>query len=376
MSEQVDEPEVVTVPDSAPPRALRRRVESLLAAGSLVAMPTETVYGIAARADHPGAIRALRETKDRPAEVALTWHVAHRRAVESFLPLQPLAARLAARYWPGPLSLILEGVPAGLEAVARDGWTGVRFPAHRATTGMLASLDFPVVMSSANLHGEPPALDAADVVRRFGKRLALVVDGGPSRLGEASGVLRVGRGHFDLLREGLLPAADLRRTAGLRLGFACTGNTCRSPMAEGLARHMLAERLGVRGAARPADATAGAIEDFGFEVQSMGVFAGPGSPASRHAVEVLAEWDIDLSRHASRPALLEELKELDLVYCMTSSHVEALRGMLPPSRARHVELLDPTGGDVPDPIGGSLAAYRARAEHIRECLAARIADWA
>jgi len=108
----------------------------------------------------------------------------------------------------------------------------------------------------------------------------------------------------------------------------------------------------------------------------MGVFAGPGSPASHHAVDVMAERDIDLRGHASIPARPEAVTELDRVYCMTEAHCLALRSMLSPREARRVELLDPAGHDVPDPIGGSVAIYRQCAEHILACLEERAADWA
>ncbi|MEW6072351.1 MAG: L-threonylcarbamoyladenylate synthase [Planctomycetota bacterium] len=376
MSERAGGVEIVPAADEEPPRALGKRVEEILRGGGIVAMPTETVYGLAARADDGAAVALLRALKGRPADAPLTWHVASRAAVDGFSALRPLARRLAERYWPGPLTLVLYGVPSGLERAARDGWTGLRLPAHRATIGLLADLDFPVAMSSANRHGEPPRRTAAEVAREFGARLALVVDGGPSRLGEASGVLRVGPGHFDLLREGLLPASDLRRTAGLAIGFACTGNTCRSPMAAAMAGRLLEERLGIRGAARPAGATAADLAAFGFAVRSMGVLAGHSLPASPSAVAAMAERGLDLAGHLSHPAHPELLRELDLVYCMTRAHVEAVKGLLSPGRARTVVLLDPAGEDIPDPLGGPLEVYRACAARLLAALAARAGEWA
>ena len=372
MSEHDPAPEILTAADEAPTRDLRRRVVGLLAEGALVALPTETVYGLAARADHEGALSALIGGKARPRELGLTWHVARRDAAERFETLRPLVGRLVERYWPGPLTLVLSGVPKGLERVARDGWTGVRLPAHALTRGILDAADFPIVMSSANRHGDAPAIEAREVAARFADSLALVVDAGPSRLGESSGVLQVGPGRFELLREGLLPLDDLRATAGLRLAFACTGNTCRSPMAEVIAREILGTRLGLAEGER----TEAGVARFGFSVRSMGVFAGPGSPASRPAQEVAKERGLDLSAHRSSPALPEEIAELDHVWCMTASHVDSLRRMLPPRHAKKVQLLDPGGVDVPDPIGGSREIYRACAARIGAGIAKRAEDWA
>ena len=242
-------------------------------------------------------------------------------------------------------------------------------PAHQATAGILAQLPFPVVLSSANRHGEPPATSADEVERWLdgGSALELLLDGGPAKLSESSCVLRIGRGRFEILREGLIGIEQLRAAAGLRIGFACTGNTCRSPMAEAWARRRIAERLEV-----PPER----IGEFGFTVESMGVAAGHGSPASRLAVQVLKELGVDLSAHRSRAALSRDLLAFDRIYCMTREHREALALALPPGKTDHIELLDPSGSDVPDPIGGTRDDYAQALARIRVAIEARLTDWA
>lgn len=352
--------------EGAPPRAVRKRIQAALAAGELIALPTETVYGLAARADHPEALERLARVKGGGGERPWTWHVGSREALERFPQVSGMARRLAARYWPGPLTLVLPGVPAGLESVARDDWTGVRLPAHAGAAKLIDAQPFPLVASSANLAGGEPLRDADAVQAAFGEQLAFLLDGGPTRMGEPSLVLRLGRGRFEVLRPGILDVEALRSVAGLRIGFVCTGNTCRSPMAEALARELVARRL---------ETSPAGLADFGFEFVSMGVMAGPGAPASPHAVAVLAREGVDLSGHRSRPALPEEVARLDRVYALTASHLEALRMQLPPGGARHCQLLDPAGSNVPDPIGGSAADYERTAEAIRAMLRARIDEW-
>jgi L-threonylcarbamoyladenylate synthase len=360
-------PDREPLPDAPPSPDQVQRVRELLASGALVALPTETVYGIAARADRAAPLEALRELKGRPAELGLSWHVGTRGALEQFPRVSPMALRLVERYWPGPLTLVLPGVPTGLERIAREGWTGVRLPAHAGTAGLLAELDFPVVLSSANLHGGPPCADAQRVAEDLGQGLALVLDGGASRLGESSSVLRVGPGRFELLRPGLHTLEQLRAAAGLRIAFVCTGNTCRSPMAEGLARKLLSERL----ACAPER-----LADFGFHLRSMGVFAAVGAAASPHAVSALGERGVDLGAHSSHPATLEEVAAQDRVYCLTASHLDALRLLLPPAKAGHLTLLDPDGQDVVDPYGGTRYEYERCAARIEELLMRRLEEWA
>jgi tRNA threonylcarbamoyl adenosine modification protein (Sua5/YciO/YrdC/YwlC family) len=351
------------VGDNSASPELRKRIVEILRDGGQVVLPTETVYGIAARADLESAREGVAELKGRPAEMPLTWHVGSLDALERFERVSPMALRLAERYWPGPLTLVLPGVPRGLEYVARDGWTGVRFPAHEATRDVLAACDFPVVMTSVNQHGSPPALDAEAAERVVANRSVLVVDGGACKMAESSTVLRVGPGHFDILRQGPLDLQALQRCAGLALAFVCTGNTCRSPMAQALAAQRIAARLEI-----PIER----LREFGFSVRSMGAYAGPGMPASEFSVEAMRREGLDLSMHASTPLDERSSKGLDRIYGLTHSHVEAARSQAP---ELHVELLDPEGSDVPDPIGGSLEDYLACSERIGELIERRLDEW-
>ena len=349
--------------DKAADRELKARVEAILRAGGLVVLPTETVYGVAVRADHPDALQALSKLKGRPEDRPLTWHVEGPGALQRFSGSTQMAARLAERYWPGPLTLVLPGVPVGLEAVTKDGWTGVRAPSHAATRSLLAAIDFPVVMTSANPHGEAPATDAASAAKWVGDAAELVVDGGPCPLGESSTVLKLGPGHFDILREGAIDLAALRRCAGLKIAFVCTGNTCRSPMAQVLAQKAIAARLGI-----PLERLA----EFGFEVRSMGAFAGPGMPAADHGVRAMQAEGLDLTRHSSTPLTEETVAGLDRIFGLTHSHVDAALSRVEEAQ---VELLDPEGSDVPDPIGGDLEHYQACAQRIQELIERRLDEW-
>lgn len=359
-------PRTIEVRDEEPTAEWIAATREVLDAGGLAIVPTETVYGLAARADREAPLARLRAAARRANAQPFTWHVGDPNALEELAPVSPYVRRIATKYWPGPLTLIVPG--AGRHPrLESDGWIGVRCVAHRATAGILRALPFPVAVTSCDTDANAPARDAASAVRALGGAVELVLDGGPARLGEPSSVARIGRGELALLREGLIDLRQLRQAGGLRLGFVCTGNTCRSPMAEGLARIALADRLGC--------ATA-SIEHFGFVVRSMGVHAAQGEPASKHAVSVLADHGFDLDGHRARAAQEEDLERYDRLYCMTQGHLDALLAWLPPHRASIATLLDPDGRNVSDPIGGPREAYRRTAEQIRAALERRALEWA
>lgn len=186
-----------------------------LAAGEPVLVPTETVYGIAARIDRPTAIAALLRAKGRPDGKPLQVLV---DGVESALDLAleppPAARRLAEAFWPGPLTLVvaaLSGIP--IEVVAGDGSIGLRCPDHADLRRLLARTG-PLAASSANLAGEPPATDYGAAVAALGASVGVAADGGPCRGGVPSTVVRVRPDGAEVLRQGALSAGAIEQVAG------------------------------------------------------------------------------------------------------------------------------------------------------------------
>jgi len=146
--------------------------------------------------------------------------------------------------------------------------------------------------------------------------------------------------------------------------FVCTGNTCRSPMAEAMFRTMLAARFKVKESELPAR---------GWKVVSAGTGAGHGGAASEEAEQVVKSYGADLSRHESQPVSVAMVEEADRVYVMTPRHKKVLVEWMPDHAAK-IELLDPTGRSVEDPVGGSTEVYRTAAKHLHEALLARLKE--
>lgn len=158
----------------------RDEVLSALDAGRVVALPTDTVYGLAARIDRPGGVAAVFEAKGRPADLALPVLIGRWRQVHEAASSWPRnASMVAARFWPGPLTVVVPARPEVGPLLGGDGRTvGLRRPRHREVQRLCRDAG-PLAVTSANRHGEPPCTTADEVRAAFGEdQVPLVVDGG------------------------------------------------------------------------------------------------------------------------------------------------------------------------------------------------------
>jgi L-threonylcarbamoyladenylate synthase len=193
------------------------RAARLLAAGGLVAFPTETVYGLGADATNGEAVARLYDAKGRPAFNPLIAHVADAAAAGRLARFEAAAERLAAAFWPGPLTLVLpkradcpvaELATAGLDTIA------VRVPAHPVARDILTAFGRPVVAPSANRSGHVSPTTAQHVLADLRGRIELIVDGGPAPMGVESTIVAC-LGEPLLLRPGALPRAEIERVIPL-----------------------------------------------------------------------------------------------------------------------------------------------------------------
>jgi L-threonylcarbamoyladenylate synthase len=225
-----------------PGRAAVVTAVEVLAAGGLVAFPTETVYGLGADAANGAAVARLYEAKGRPSFNPLIAHVADAAAARRLGRFDPAAMRLAERFWPGPLTLVLAKTPdcpvaelatAGLDTIA------VRVPDHAVARELLTAFGGPVVAPSANRSGHLSPTTAQHVLVDLGGRIDLILDGGPTLVGVESTIVGC-LGEPTLLRPGGIARGDIEQALGRPLAEhrRAAGDAGDTPIAPGqLASH-------------------------------------------------------------------------------------------------------------------------------------------
>ncbi len=203
----------------------------LLRAGSLVAFPTETVYGLGADAQNPGAVAAIFEAKGRPHFNPLICHYPTAAAAFAHVEASPIAEKLAAAFWPGPLTLVLPRRPtcpvaqlagAGLKTLA------IRVPAHPVAQALIAALGRPIAAPSANRSGSISPTTATHVAAQLTGRIAAIIDAGPSTVGVESTVLDLSTPTPFLLRPGGISLEALESLIG-PIARIADAATLRSP---------------------------------------------------------------------------------------------------------------------------------------------------
>jgi protein-tyrosine phosphatase len=257
-------------------------------------------------------------------------------------------------------SVFWELPPEIQNAVSMQSSICCRVPDHPLILTALGELNEPTVLTSANKTGHGENANVEQIIADLGDGIDLLLAEGPLASPKPSTVVKIIDNDYTILREGVIKAETVKRLAALMVLFVCTGNLCRSPIAEYLCEKMIAERL---------HCPASALDQHGIVVLSAGVSATEGLPVNANAVEILKEYDIDMKAHRSLRLNEVHVRFADFIFTMTRNHRERILSTWHNVDSR-LSVLRRDGGDIDDPMGSALAAYRVCAEQIRSAI-----DW-
>ncbi|HTZ11599.1 MAG TPA: L-threonylcarbamoyladenylate synthase [Candidatus Margulisiibacteriota bacterium] len=321
-----------------------------LASGGLVILPTETVYGIAANMSDNKAVERLYKVKERPRDKPFSLLIDQKMQIEDFARAIPTAAyKLIDKFWPGPLTLVLKST--------REGTVGMRMPDHIVALKVVAFSGVPVICPSANLSGEPAPKTFGEALKAFGGKADFAIDAGASRLGIESSVVDLTVDPLLVLREGAIKKEEIEAAAGKKtILFVCTGNSCRSVMAEALLKKILKEK-----------------KRDDVEVASAGVMNLGGMGATEATKNALEKEGIDVSEHRSRKITKEMLKKSDLILIMESAQERRIVELAPEIKNRLFLLkefakIKDGDLDIPDPINKPAEFYDKTLGLIKEAV--------
>lgn len=317
------------------------RCAKIIRQGGLVIFPTETVYGIAADYNNQEAMARLREVKKREPGKHFSIHISQKALLTNYSAMTDSSLyKLIDECWPGPLTVI---VPTHEEGQT----IGIRMPKNEIAIHLIEASQCTMAAPSANFAEHPPPSTCQEALKDLDGLVDIAIDGGPARFGQASSVVDFMRALPTVIREGAVTQKEVDRITQKKVVlFVCTGNSCRSVMAEYLLKDAIKER-----------------DDVDVISAGTGVFLC--ASASAETITVLKREGIDAPMHQAQPINNILLHKADLIFVMTHMHrVQVLERV--PSVEQRVYLLrelaiQPASGvlisEIPDPMGRPAEVY-------------------
>lgn len=333
-----------------PDEKLLQEAADILKSGGLVIIPTETVYGIAANMANPQAVNRLYEIKGRPKDKPFSLHIASKEKVEEFAQDIPREAyKLIAKFWPGPLTLILKS--------KNSGTIGIRMPDNEIALRVIGLADVPVACPSANLSGRAAPVNFEEAIKDLDGLVDFAIAAGQTKLGLESSIADLTVSPWRMLREGAIKKEDIETVMKKKaVLFVCTGNSCRSVMAKGYLEKKLKDK--------------GRLD---IEVSSCGIAAPAGMAATFETREVLKKEGVDVSNHRAQAITKGMINKSDIILAMEKAQEARILEIAPQAKNRLFLLKEfaKIGGgnlDVADPIGRPLDFYEVTFKTIKDAV--------